>query len=149
MSDARADAATGARADTPDAPDAPDAPDRLVELKPSGPTTLWLWFALLGGPTIWITHFMVVYLPAEATCKATDDTTFTLLDETGLRWFVLAATAVAAAGTLAVSRAAWKRWQGGTGVDSVPIGFAGLVTGLLSFVAVLAVGLPAAVMDLC
>lgn len=45
--------------DTLEAPHEPTVP---------APTSLWLWVVVLGGPVVWITHFMAVYLAAEAVC---------------------------------------------------------------------------------
>jgi hypothetical protein len=121
------------------------------------------WVVLLGGPVIWFTHFMFVYLVAEAGCAGGGP---------GLRAFnppvpsvvTLAATAVAAAGCLAMAAWAHRRWvaaQQGPAADDPgdlagryeehqrggTLAFASLLLALFSFVAVLFVGLPALVLE--
>ncbi|MDQ4133989.1 MAG: hypothetical protein M3179_12480 [Actinomycetota bacterium] len=127
--------------------------DRLVRVT---------WVVFLGGPVIWFTHFMVVYLVAEAGCTG---------DGPGLRAFnppvpstvTLAATVVAAVGCLAFAVWGHRRWvvaREGSAADD-PVGlsgaderdrggtlaFAGFLLALFSFVAVLFVGFPALVFE--
>lgn len=121
------------------------------------------WVVFLGGPVVWFTHFMVVYLVAEAGCTG---------EGPGLRAFdppvpatvTLAATAVAAAGCLAFAVWGYRRWvdsRQGLAADEAPelsgsyqerdrggtMAFASLLLALLSLVAVLFVGLPALVFE--
>jgi hypothetical protein len=121
------------------------------------------WVVFLGGPVIWFSHFMLVYLVAEAGCTG---------GGAGLRAFnppvpsavTLAATAVAALGCLAFSAWAHKRWvaarhgpaaddPGGLAGDHEEhhrggtLAFASLLLSLFSFVAVLFVGVPALVLE--
>ncbi len=121
------------------------------------------WVVLLGGPVIWLSHFMLVYLVAEAGCTGGGP---------GLRAFnppvpatvTLAATAVAAAGCLAFAAWGHRRWiatRHGVAADdpgriSDPheerdrggtMAFAGFLLSLFFFIAVLFVGLPALVFE--
>ncbi len=121
------------------------------------------WVVLLGGPVIWFSHFMLVYLIAEAGCTGGGP---------GLRAFnppvpsaaTLAATAVAAAGCLAFALWAHRRWMAarrGEAADNPgelsgpyeerdrggTMALASLLLSLFSFVAVLFVGSPALVFD--
>ena len=121
------------------------------------------WLVLLGGPVIWLCHFMLVYLVAEAGCTG---------DGPGLRAFdppvpsvvTLAATAAAAVGCLAFAAWARGRWaaaRDGAAADAPgelsgihserdrggTLAFASLLLSLFSFVAVLFVGLPAFVLE--
>ncbi len=121
------------------------------------------WIVFLGGPVIWLSHFMVVYLVAEAGCTGGGP---------GLRVFnppvpavvTLVATAVAAVGCLAFAVWARRRWTAarqGAAADSPgtlsgrhddhdrggTLAFASLLLALFSFVAVWFTGLPALVLE--
>ncbi len=119
------------------------------------------WVVLLGGPVIWLTHFMVVYLATEAGCAGGGP---------GLRAFdppvpaalTLIATAMAAPGCLMFAAWARRRWSAGGGAEADDPGratgahqhrqdgtlaFVSLLLALFSFVAVLFVGLPATVLE--
>ncbi len=121
------------------------------------------WVVFLGGPVVWLIHFMVVYVVAEAGCTG---------EGPGLRAFdppvpavvTLTATAVAAAGCLAFAAWGYRRWiasRQGLAPDDAPelsgsyrerdrggtMAFASLLLALFSFVAVLFVGLPAVVLE--
>ncbi len=121
------------------------------------------WVVFLGGPAIWFSHFMVVYLVAEAGCTGGGP---------GLRAFnppvpsvvTLVATVVAAVGCLAFTAWAHRRWTAarhGLAADSPGVlsghheerdrggtlALASLLLALFSFLAVLFVGLPALVLE--
>ncbi len=121
------------------------------------------WVVFLGGPVVWLTHFMVVYLVAEAGCTG---------DGPGLRAFdppvpaavTLGATGLAAVGCLAFATWAYRRWvasREGVAADDAgelsgrhaerdrggTMAFASLLLSLFSFVAVLFVGVPALVLE--
>jgi hypothetical protein len=65
---------------------------------------------LLAGPVLWSVHFLVVYLVAEAGCTG-DGPGLDLFDPPVPKVVTLAATAVAAAGTLVCTAWAYRRWQ--------------------------------------
>ncbi|MGH9226572.1 MAG: hypothetical protein ACRD2W_22935 [Acidimicrobiales bacterium] len=122
------------------------------------------WVGLLGGPVLWFTHFMVVYLVAEAGCTG-DGPGLEVFDPPVPDAVTLAASAVAAMGCLWFAAWAYRRWtatrHGGAAADD-PGGLSGryeehqrggtlalasLLLSLFSFVAVLFVGLPAPFLD--
>lgn len=119
------------------------------------------WVVLLAGPVIWVTHFMVVYLTAEAGCTG-DGPGLDLFDPPVPRAVTLAATALAAVGCLGCAGWAWRRWQASPvvphragareiadthdGDGRGPLAFAGFLLSVLSFAAVLFVGVPALVL---
>jgi hypothetical protein len=123
------------------------------------------WLVFLAGPLIWITHFLVVYLTVEAGCTGSGP---------GLRAFdppvaetiTLVATAVAAVACLGAAAWARQRWRAArehpaaddaselTGAVETwdgggTLALAGVLLALLSFVAVLFVGLPTLVLPVC
>lgn len=124
-----------------------------------------VWVALLAGPIIWIVHFMLVYVVTEAGCTG---------EGPGLRLFdppvptivTIVATIVAAIACLVAALWAYRRWQRRddrsgtamtddlaadleTGDRNGLLAFVGFLLSLLSFVAVLLVGLPALVLPAC
>ena len=121
------------------------------------------WVVLLGGPVLWFSHFMAVYLVAEAGCTG-DGPGLTAFDPPVPAAVTLAATGVAAVGCLAFAAWAHRRWaaarRGATGDDSGvlsgahggrdrggALAFVSVLLALFSFVAVLFVGLPALVLE--
>lgn len=115
----------------------------------------------LAGPAIWMAHFFVVYLPAEALCQA--DVHANVLGLPVISVLTLAATAVAVAATALTTQRAYRRWRNtGTGWDGSgamaprhatgggehdgEVALAGFLLGVLFAVAVLFVGLPALVL---
>ncbi len=115
------------------------------ELPPSSPTSAATWAALLAGPVVWITHFMVVYLTVEAACGRAPIVVLSGRTTSGL---VLAATGVAALICAAGAWWAWRRYQARHGFES-SLGAAGVLLALGSLASVLAVGLPAAWLEPC
>ena len=121
------------------------------------------WVVFLGGPVIWFTHFMVVYLVTEAGCSG-DGRGLELFDPPVPAATTLVATGVAAMGCLAFTAWAYRRWQRtgpGPAADEATdlagpmperdgggsLNFAGFLLALFSFVSVLFVGLPALVLE--
>jgi hypothetical protein len=121
------------------------------------------WVVFLAGPVTWFTHFMVVYLIAEAGCTG-DGPGLDAFDPPVPAVATLAATAVAALICLGAARWAYRRWrasQQGVAADEAAelsgphherdrggaLAFAGFLLSLFSFVAVLFVGLPALVFE--
>ena len=124
-----------------------------------------VWVVFLAGPVTWLAHFVLVYLVAEAGCtgggpglEAFDPPVPTIL--------TLATTVVAALGCLWSAAWAWRRWR--TRPRTQPWGvtddlaadleqvdrdgllaFAGFMLSVLSFVAVLLVGLPDLTLPAC
>ncbi len=124
--------------------------------------TRGMWGLLLGGPVLWISHFMFVYLVAEAGCSG-DGPGLELFDPPVPRTATLMATALAAAACIPLAAHALRRWRQataraagdgdpddigkGAGQGTVP--FAGFLLSAFSTVAIVFVGLPAAFLPAC
>jgi hypothetical protein len=104
------------------------------------PSTLPWWLLFLAAPIIWYGHFWVVYLVAEAACRAGDGT------RTWLSMFVVAVTVAAVALILWVSIGSVRR--GGEG-HRAELAWVGGMLGFIFAVATLAVGLPAVTFPPC
>lgn len=118
------------------------------------PRTRTTVVVFLAGPVILIVHFLVVYLVVEAGCTG-DGPGFDAFDPPVPTIATLVVTAVAA---LACSASAWwayRRWRSTPAagreelVDRQPLAFVGFLMSLLGLVTVLAVGLPALVLEAC
>lgn len=130
-----------------------------------------IWVVFLAGPLTWFAHFMLVYLVAEAGCTG-GGPGLRLLDPPVPTVVTLAATAVAAVACLGFAAWGYREWRvstrqlaaggpgatGGAGIGaggltdhdlSRSLAFAGFLLSLLSFLAVLFVGLPALVLPPC
>jgi hypothetical protein len=123
-------------------------PGQTVEEPPRARSTIRLWVQLLVGPVLWISHFMVVYLFAEAACVARESDALPVPGSSSIVPVVVVATVVAAALTAAAT--AWtlrtaRRSRG----DAAAMAWAGTLLAAMSVVAILAVGLPAAALDPC
>ncbi len=121
------------------------------------------WVVFLGGPVIWLTHFMLVYLVAEAGCSG-DGPGLELFDPPVPRTVTLVATALALAACIPLAAWALHRWRQATqqaaGDDDDPddigkgagrgtVPFAGFLLSAFSMVAIVSVGLPAAFLPAC
>jgi hypothetical protein len=124
-----------------------------------------IWVALLAGPIIWFTHFMVVYLAVEAGCTG-DGPGLTVFDPPVPTVLTVAATVVAAIACLWSAVWALRRWRvrddrsGAAMTDDLSadleygdrnglLSFVGFLLSSLSVVAILMVGLPALVLPAC
>jgi hypothetical protein len=112
---------------------------------------------------LWLSHFLLVYLVVEAGCTG-DGPGLDALDPPVSDGVTVLVTAVAAFGCLVCVRSAFRRWRAPGQVreaaesgDPEPApdehvratAFAGFLLALLSFVAVLFVGLPALYLSGC
>lgn len=139
----------------------PSGTPMAVDLR-ADPETRRAMAAFVAGPVVWFTHFLVVYLVAEAGCTG-DGPGLDLFDPPVPTVVTLVATLVAAAACLWVVRWEHRRWrtqrhaaeaaedvpmtaESGSGA---PLSFAGMLLGVISFVSVLFVGLPALVLTGC
>lgn len=128
------------------------------------PSTRRALALFVAGPVVWFTHFVVVYVVAEAGCTG---------EGTGLRLFdppvpivvTLVATAVATVACAVIAWWEYRRWQAGRHpvaadhADAVPesddpqiagaLPFTGFLLAIVSLVSVLFVGLPAVVLPSC
>jgi hypothetical protein len=132
----------------PPSPSVLEDGDVPVELVPDDPSTLPMWLAMLGGPLLWGLHFLVVYLVAEWSCAPVSGDGTRALSADGLVAVIVGATAVAAVGIVASGLWAWRRWRSLEGHHAT-LGLIGLLLAIGSLYAVLAVGLPALVLEPC
>jgi hypothetical protein len=115
-----------------------------------------IWIVLLAGPVIWLAHFLVVYLAAEAGCTG-DGPGLELFDPPVPTVLTLVATAVGCIACLGFAGWGYRRWAGarrsgaGEGDEGGrgPLAFVGLLLSLFSFLSILFVGLPAAFLAPC
>jgi hypothetical protein len=111
----------------------------------------------LGGPVIWISHFMFVYVIAEAGCTG-DGRGLDLFDPPVTAIVTLAVTVVACVACLANARGCFRRWRRTAREhaetpkshrDDGSLSFVGFLLSGLFFLATLAVGTSAAVFTGC
>lgn len=124
-----------------------------------------IWVVFLAGPVIWLTHFMVVYIAAEAGCTG-DGPGLEAFDPPVPTNLTIVATVVAALGCLWTAAWAWRRWRHrprtqpwgvtddlAADLEQVDrdglLALAGFLLSVLSFVSVLLVGLPAFALPAC
>lgn len=124
----------------------------------AGTRTLWVLF--LAGPTIWLSHFLLVYALAEVLCKPLR-TDARIAGLPLVSFLTVVATLAAAAAVVAFSARSFRRWQDtrdtnessaveehGSGHGSA-LAFGGFLLGALFFVAVLFTGAPALWLQPC
>lgn len=119
------------------------------------------WALLVGGPVVWFTHFMLVYLVSEAGCTG-EGPGLRLFDPPVPTILTLATTGIAVVACAAIAAVTWRRWreseqdlQGAPdAADDVEgkhdedrrlgsLAFAGFLLATLSVLAVLFTGAPA------
>lgn len=118
---------------------------------------------LVAGPVIWFTHFMVVYLVAEAGCTG-DGPGLEVFDPPVPTGTTIAATVVAVLACGGSAASAYRRWRADRPEAGAPpaltgdivagggrgtIAFTGLLLSLFSIMAILLVGLPALFLPPC
>ena len=120
------------------------------------------WLVLLAGPLIGLSHFMLVYLVAEAGCTGSG-TGLRVLDPPVPEVVTVATTVVAAAACLAAAALGYQRWRSGrdgTRADDLAgdadgldrrqaLGLAGFLLSSFFFLVVLFVGVPAPLLAPC
>lgn len=121
--------------------------DRPIERIPDDPSTFGRWVVAVGGPAVWITHFMVVYLAGELTCVSRLTNEWTPLGSDALLAITVAATVVAVLACAALTIVA-RRHMAGTDRETVDFAFLGFLLSIGSIIGVLAVAAPALVLDL-
>ena len=122
--------------------------ERPIELIPAEPSTRRDWAVLLGGPVTWFVHFMVVYLVAQAACESAETPDMRFIGTSALSVGVVVATVVAGAVCLAIARVAHVRTRRDRR-ETIDLATIGLLLAVGSFAAVLAVGVPALVLEPC
>lgn len=116
-----------------------------------------IWVLFLAGPVIWITHFMGVYVLAEAVCAAggVDVRAFGI---PLLSLVTLVATALAVAAVIVLAVRAFRVWRADPGDPpgwlpggerDAGLALAGWLLGILFAVAILFTGIPAAFLEPC
>lgn len=123
--------------DTLEAPHEPVVP---------APSSWRLWALLLGGPVVWFTHFMVVYLTAEAVCTPKLIGEEQPWSDAALDGFVLVATAVAVAACMVVALLSSRRLRR---EPRQWLWWVSITLGIGSALSVVAVGLPVLVVGTC
>lgn len=120
-----------------------------------------IWVLFLAGPTIWFAYFLLVYGLGEVLCKPLR-TDIQVVGLPLVSFLTLAATVLAALGTLAFTAQSYRRWRASRhaattspaeddiihGHEDV-LAMAGVLLGGLFFVAVLFTGAPALVVQPC
>lgn len=123
--------------------------DPQVDAPPHQRSTLRDWALLLAGPVLWITHFGIVYLFAEAACAAREAGDAFQLPGTGaISPVIVVSTVVLAVVTAAATAVSW-RTIGTSDGDRESMARGGALLGALSVVAIVSVGLPAIWLDPC
>lgn len=114
-----------------------------------------IWVVVLAGPVIWYLHFWLVYLLAEAICEA-GGFDVRLLGLRPLSFVTVATTAIAAGVTLFFTGRAWRQWRhSGDGTEPAvaeserTLAFTGVLLGLVFFVSILFIGVPALFLRPC
>ena len=89
-----------------------------------------LWWILISGPTIWLVHFMAVYLLAETACK-TNWLAFRILGINALAAIVVGLTLVAILGAVIFGLQGLRLWRKGRdmGIRQDELGGKGFVDG--------------------
>ena len=83
--------------------------DRPIERIPDEPGMRLDWLALLAGPIIWISHFMVVYLAGETACTPTDEDQWSFFDGDTVAVLTVVATVAALAACIGAALFARRR----------------------------------------
>jgi uncharacterized membrane protein len=119
-----------------------------VEMPPEDPSTLRQWGQLLAGPVLFMVDFGLVYLPAEAVCAAEREPAFAFFDPASLTTWIMAVTLV---GTVAVVLTTWWAWRSVARASGSrrQFAWAGVLLGVGSAFAILAIGVPVLVLDPC
>lgn len=109
-------------------------------------STRRFWAVLLAGPVIWIVHFAVVYLVAEAVCSPAVQDDRSGVDEGPLRVFIVVATVIAVLACIAAALVAWRAMRR---PGASPLHRASLLLAVGSVASVIAVGGPILVLGPC
>lgn len=113
-----------------------------IERIPDDPSTIGRWVVAVGGPAVWMTHFMAVYLAAETTCTGLERDEWSFGSEGALIAFTAVATVAAAIACVALAVLARRRMGAGD-QDRVDFAFLGFLLAIGSLIGVVAVGAPA------
>lgn len=119
--------------------------ERPIEQIPDDPSTFGRWVVAVGGPAVWISHFMVVYLASELTCvnRLTNEWTPLSGDALVVITVVTTVLAVLACAALAV---VGRRRMRGTDRETIDFSFLGFLLSIGSIIGVVTVAAPALVL---
>lgn len=120
--------------------------DRPIERIPDDPSTFGRWVVAVGGPAVWITHFMVVYLAGEVACVSRSTNEWTFLSGDGLVLVTVIATVVAVLACAGLAFVARRR-MATTDRETIDFAFLGFLLSVGSIIGVVAVGAPALVLS--
>lgn len=118
-----------------------------IERIPDDPSTFGRWVVAVGGPAVWMTHFMVVYLAGELTCVSRLTNEWTPLGSGALLAITIGATVAAVLACTALAVVA-RRHMAGTDRETIDFAFLGFLLSIGSIIGVLTVAAPALVLDL-
>jgi hypothetical protein len=122
----------------------------------SSSTARWLWLGLLGAPSIWMVHFLAIWMIAEWGCLA-GWSGFTLLGFQAITVLLVIVTCIALPLVVAAGLLAWRNWRWARASTneyeadnrSVYMGFGGVALSTLFGFAILLESLPALLLGLC
>lgn len=117
-----------------------------IEKIPDEPSTFGDWVVAVGGPAIWMTHFMVVYLAAEAACASLETAEWSFIGEDAVVALTVVVTVVAALGCTGLALVARRRMRAGDR-ETVDLSAIGFLLSIGSIIGVVAVGIPALVLS--
>ncbi len=109
-------------------------------------STVGLWILVLAGPGLWIVHFWIVYLSAEASCAADAAPEMSFIGTGGTATLTIVATMV---GVVLCGVAAVGCHRRSSAPAAPGLLRAGTLLALLSGVAIFLVGVPVLALPLC
>ena len=118
-----------------------------IERIPDDPSTLGRWVVAVGGPVVWISHFMFVYLAGEVTCVSRLTNEWTLISGDALIGLTVAATVVAVLACSALAVVARRRMRA-TDRETIDLAFLGFLLSIGSIIGVVTVAVPALVLPM-
>lgn len=113
-----------------------------IERIPNDPSTLGRWVVAVGGPAVWMTHFMVVYLAGEASCVSRATNEWTFIGADALVALTVVVTVIAALACVGLALVARRRMRA-TDRETVDFAFLGFLLSIGSVIGVVTVGAPA------
>lgn len=116
-----------------------------IERIPNDPSTFGRWVIAVGGPAVWISHFMVVYLAGELACVNRLTNEWTPLSGGVLVGTTVAATVVAVLACAVLAVAARRRMRG-SDRETIDFALLGFLLSIGSIIGVVTVAAPALVL---
>ena len=119
--------------------------DRPIERIPDDPSTFGRWVLAVGGPAVWMTHFMVVYLAGELSCVSSMTNEWTPISADALIAVTIIATVLAVLACTVLAVVARRRMRAAHR-ETVDFSFLGLLLSVGSIIGVVTVAAPALVL---